>query len=117
WGTTSRRTSAAPPGSVSAHAGSPRRTAPCPREASSRSRHGSVAFPTSKGCWSSVHGLILAGGEGSRLAAGGIRVPKPLVEVAGRVPGDRAGRGRGGGHGTRCDAVRGRRVSCVRDPG
>jgi NDP-sugar pyrophosphorylase family protein len=31
-----------------------------------------------------VHGLILAGGEGSRLAAGGIRVPKPLVEVAGR---------------------------------
>jgi NDP-sugar pyrophosphorylase family protein len=28
--------------------------------------------------------LILAGGEGSRLAAGGIRVPKPLVEVAGR---------------------------------
>ncbi len=38
----------------------------------------------SKGCSSSVHGLILAGGEGSRLAAGGIRVPKPLVEVAGR---------------------------------
>jgi len=31
-----------------------------------------------------VHGLILAGGEGSRLAAGGIGVPKPLVEVAGR---------------------------------
>src|SRR5205823_5775585 len=31
-----------------------------------------------------VHGLILAGGEGSRLAAGGIAVPKPLVEVAGR---------------------------------
>jgi NDP-sugar pyrophosphorylase family protein len=31
-----------------------------------------------------VHGLILAGGEGSRLAAGGIRLPKPLVEVAGR---------------------------------
>jgi NDP-sugar pyrophosphorylase family protein len=31
-----------------------------------------------------VHGLILAGGEGSRLAAGGIPVPKPLVEVAGR---------------------------------
>ena len=29
-------------------------------------------------------GLILAGGEGSRLAAGGIAVPKPLVEVAGR---------------------------------
>jgi len=28
--------------------------------------------------------LILAGGEGSRLAAGGIRVPKPLVEVAGQ---------------------------------
>lgn len=37
-----------------------------------------------KGCSSSVHGLILAGGEGSRLAAGGILVPKPLVEVAGR---------------------------------
>jgi len=31
-----------------------------------------------------VHGLILAGGEGSRLAAGGIPLPKPLVEVAGR---------------------------------
>ena len=31
-----------------------------------------------------MHGLILAGGEGSRLAAGGIAVPKPLVEVAGR---------------------------------
>jgi NDP-sugar pyrophosphorylase family protein len=31
-----------------------------------------------------VHGLILAGGEGSRLAAGGIAVPKPLVEVAGQ---------------------------------
>jgi NDP-sugar pyrophosphorylase family protein len=31
-----------------------------------------------------VHGLILAGGEGSRLAAGGVAVPKPLVEVAGR---------------------------------
>ena len=31
-----------------------------------------------------MHGLILAGGEGARLAAGGIRVPKPLVEVAGR---------------------------------
>ena len=28
--------------------------------------------------------MILAGGEGSRLAAGGIGVPKPLVEVAGR---------------------------------
>src|SRR5205809_3897294 len=45
---------------------------------------GSIAFPTWKGCSSSVHGLILAGGEGSRLAAGGIGVPKPLVEVAGR---------------------------------
>jgi NDP-sugar pyrophosphorylase family protein len=31
-----------------------------------------------------MHGLILAGGEGSRLAAGGIGVPKPLVQVAGR---------------------------------
>ena len=31
-----------------------------------------------------MHGLILAGGEGSRLAAAGIPVPKPLVEVAGR---------------------------------
>ena len=31
-----------------------------------------------------MHGLILAGGEGTRLAAGGIAVPKPLVEVAGR---------------------------------
>jgi NDP-sugar pyrophosphorylase family protein len=31
-----------------------------------------------------MHGLILAGGEGSRLAAGGIPLPKPLVEVAGR---------------------------------
>jgi molybdopterin-guanine dinucleotide biosynthesis protein A len=31
-----------------------------------------------------VHGLILAGGEGSRLAADGIRDPKPLVTVGGR---------------------------------
>lgn len=31
-----------------------------------------------------MHGLILAGGAGSRLAAGGIGVPKALVEVAGR---------------------------------
>lgn len=31
-----------------------------------------------------MHGLILAGGEGSRLASGGIGVPKALVEVAGR---------------------------------
>jgi NDP-sugar pyrophosphorylase family protein len=31
-----------------------------------------------------VHGLVLAGGEGSRLAAAGVAVPKPLVEVAGR---------------------------------
>lgn len=31
-----------------------------------------------------MHGLILAGGEGTRLAAGGVAQPKPLVEVAGR---------------------------------
>jgi NDP-sugar pyrophosphorylase family protein len=31
-----------------------------------------------------VHGLILAGGEGARLAAAGIALPKPLVEVAGK---------------------------------
>lgn len=31
-----------------------------------------------------MHGLVLAGGEGSRLAAGGIAVPKPLVAVGGR---------------------------------
>src|SRR3989442_779706 len=31
-----------------------------------------------------MHGLILAGGEGTRLAAGGIALPKPLVEGAGR---------------------------------
>src|SRR5437879_1985909 len=31
-----------------------------------------------------MHGLTLAGGEGARLAAGGIAVPKPLVEVAGK---------------------------------
>ena len=34
-----------------------------------------------------MHGLVLAGGEGSRLAregGGGVAAPKPLVEVAGR---------------------------------
>ncbi|HET7791014.1 MAG TPA: NTP transferase domain-containing protein [Gemmatimonadales bacterium] len=31
-----------------------------------------------------MHGLVLAGGEGSRLAAEGIAMPKPLVPVAGR---------------------------------
>jgi molybdopterin-guanine dinucleotide biosynthesis protein A len=31
-----------------------------------------------------VHALILAGGEGRRLAADGVRVPKPLVLVGGR---------------------------------
>jgi len=31
-----------------------------------------------------VHGLILAGGEGSRLATAGIAIPKPLVEIAGK---------------------------------
>lgn len=30
-----------------------------------------------------MHGLILAGGEGSRLAAGGVETPKPLVPVGG----------------------------------
>lgn len=29
------------------------------------------------------HGLVLAGGEGTRLAAGGVTVSKPMVEVAG----------------------------------
>jgi NDP-sugar pyrophosphorylase family protein len=31
-----------------------------------------------------LQGLILAGGEGSRLLAEGVRVPKPMVQVAGR---------------------------------
>lgn len=31
-----------------------------------------------------MHGLVLAGGEGSRLRGGGIAVPKALVRVAGR---------------------------------
>src|SRR5436305_223471 len=84
WATTSRRTSAARPAWASARAGSLRPNGRRRRGASSSSRRGSVAFPRSKGCSSSVHGLILAGGEGSRLAAGGIVVPKPLVEVAGR---------------------------------
>lgn len=30
-----------------------------------------------------MHGLVLAGGEGSRLAAEGVPTPKPLLEVAG----------------------------------
>jgi NDP-sugar pyrophosphorylase family protein len=30
-----------------------------------------------------MHGLILAGGEGARLATDGIRCPKPVVEIAG----------------------------------
>jgi NDP-sugar pyrophosphorylase family protein len=30
-----------------------------------------------------MHGLILAGGEGARLATGGIHSPKPVVEIAG----------------------------------
>src|SRR3989449_5698930 len=84
WATTSRRTSAEPPGWVSARAGSPRPSGRRPQGPSSSPRRESVAFPTSKRCSSNVHGLILAGGEGSRLAAGGVRVPKPLVEVAGR---------------------------------
>ena len=33
---------------------------------------------------SAVHGLVLAGGEGSRLAAEGYATPKPLVPIAGR---------------------------------
>lgn len=32
-----------------------------------------------------MHGLVLAGGEGSRLAADGVPVPKPMVAVAGRA--------------------------------
>ena len=32
-----------------------------------------------------MHGLILAGGEGTRLAADGIEAPKPLAEVAGEA--------------------------------
>ena len=32
-----------------------------------------------------MHGLVLAGGEGSRLAADGVAVPKPMVAVAGRA--------------------------------
>lgn len=31
-----------------------------------------------------MHGLILAGGEGSRLHGAGLRLPKPLMDVAGR---------------------------------
>src|SRR6266498_2131249 len=31
-----------------------------------------------------MHGLILAAGEGSRLAAAGMAIPKPIVEVAGK---------------------------------
>src|ERR1700680_2623710 len=30
-----------------------------------------------------MHGLILAGGEGARLSAEGVEVPKPLVRVGG----------------------------------
>ena len=31
-----------------------------------------------------MHALILAGGEGSRLRADGVTVPKPFVEIGGR---------------------------------
>ena len=31
-----------------------------------------------------MHGLILAGGDGSRLLASGVTVPKALVRIAGR---------------------------------
>src|SRR3989441_6635695 len=78
----SRPTSVGPPHSACARAG--------PRRGSARRPPGwsprrvSAASRISKGCWPDVHGLILAGGEGSRLAAGGIAVPKPLVEVAGK---------------------------------
>lgn len=34
--------------------------------------------------WPDLHGLILAGGEGSRLAAEGVSTPKPMLRVAGR---------------------------------
>src|SRR5205807_3357290 len=83
WAITSRRTSAGPPASGYGRAGWRRRSAssrrgPTPR----RALH---ASPISKGSSTSVHGLILAGGEGSRLAtAGEGSLPKPLVQVAGR---------------------------------
>src|SRR3989442_12647335 len=78
----SRPTSVGPPHSACARAGSRRRSARRPPGWSPR--RVSAASRISKGCWPDVHGLILAGGEGSRLAAGGIGVPKPLVEGAGR---------------------------------
>src|SRR4029077_7073141 len=81
WVTTSRPTSGLPPRSGSPPAGSRRGVVPpLPR---AWPHGGSRGSPTCRRSWPDMHSLILAGGEGSRLAARRIAEPKALVPIGG----------------------------------